>query len=65
MEEGKRLCFRGDRRVGAGRRKQERALAQQVTEYLNDVDREQAIFREGRRITLNVEKLAQFLKGVA
>ena len=41
------------------------ASRQQVTEYLNDFDREQAIFREGRRIILNVEKLAHLLQRMA
>jgi hypothetical protein len=50
---------------GRGSTRAGEALAQLVAEYLNDFDREQAIFREGRRITLNVEKLAQFLIGVA
>jgi CRP/FNR family transcriptional regulator, cyclic AMP receptor protein len=41
------------------------ASRQQVTEYLNNFDREKIIFREGRRIIINVEKLAKILDGAA
>jgi CRP/FNR family transcriptional regulator, cyclic AMP receptor protein len=37
------------------------ASRQQVTEYLNNFDREKIIFREGRRIIVNIEKLAKIL----
>jgi CRP-like cAMP-binding protein len=37
------------------------ASRQQVTEYLNDFDREKLIFREGRRIIINVERLRKIL----
>jgi len=37
------------------------ASRQQVTEYLNSFDREKIIFREGRRIIVNIEKLAKIL----
>jgi CRP-like cAMP-binding protein len=38
------------------------ASRQQVTEYLNDFDREKIIFREGRRITVNVSELRKILE---
>jgi len=41
------------------------ASRQQVTEYLNNFDREKIIFREGRRIIVNIEKLAKILEGAA
>lgn len=41
------------------------ASRQQVTEYLNNFDREKIIFREGRRIIVSVEKLAKILQGLA
>lgn len=41
------------------------ASRQQVTEYLNNFDREKIIFREGRRIIVNIEKLGKILKGLA
>jgi CRP/FNR family transcriptional regulator, cyclic AMP receptor protein len=37
------------------------ASRQQVTEYLNDFDREKIIFREGRQITVNVRELQKIL----
>jgi CRP-like cAMP-binding protein len=37
------------------------ASRQQVTEYLNNFDREKIIFREGRRIIVNIEKLDKIL----
>jgi CRP/FNR family cyclic AMP-dependent transcriptional regulator len=40
------------------------ASRQQVTEYLNNFDREKIIFREGRRIIVNVERLGKILGGV-
>ena len=40
------------------------ASRQQVTEYLNHFDREKIIFREGRRIIINTEKLGQILSGL-
>jgi CRP/FNR family cyclic AMP-dependent transcriptional regulator len=40
------------------------ASRQQVTEYLNNFDRERIIFREGRRIIVNTERLGKILKGV-
>lgn len=41
------------------------ASRQQVTEYLNNFDREKIIFREGRRIIVNIERLENILKGLA
>lgn len=41
------------------------ASRQQVTEYLNDFDREKIIFREGRRIIVSIEKLGKILQGLA
>src|SRR5215510_9208562 len=41
------------------------ASRQQVTEYLNSFDREKIIFRDGRRIIVNVEKLGKILNDVA
>ena len=41
------------------------ASRQQVTEYLNSFDREKIIFREGRRIIVNIEKLKKILEGAA
>jgi CRP/FNR family transcriptional regulator, cyclic AMP receptor protein len=41
------------------------ASRQQVTEYLNCFDREKIIFREGRRIIVNIEKLRKILNDVA
>ena len=41
------------------------ASRQQVTEYLNNFDREKIIFREGRRIIVNIEKLGRTLNDVA
>jgi CRP/FNR family transcriptional regulator len=41
------------------------ASRQQVTEYLNNFDREKIIFREGRRIIVNIERLAKILDGSA
>jgi CRP-like cAMP-binding protein len=38
------------------------ASRQQVTEYLNEFDREKIIFREGRRITVNVGRLRKILE---
>jgi CRP-like cAMP-binding protein len=40
------------------------ASRQQVTEYLNNFDREKIIFREGRRIIVNVERLRKILEGL-
>jgi CRP-like cAMP-binding protein len=40
------------------------ASRQQVTEYLNNFDRERIIFREGRRIIVNTERLGKILEGV-
>jgi CRP-like cAMP-binding protein len=37
------------------------ASRQQVTEYLNNFDREKIIFREGRRIIVNIERLRKIL----
>ncbi|MGB7949427.1 MAG: hypothetical protein WCH75_17195 [Candidatus Binatia bacterium] len=65
MEEGKRLASAEIGEWAARVDESRRGPRAAVAEYLNDVNREKAIFREGRRITLNVEKLAQFLKGVA
>jgi CRP/FNR family transcriptional regulator, cyclic AMP receptor protein len=41
------------------------ASRQQVTEYLNNFDREKVIFREGRRIIVNIERLGKILEGFA
>lgn len=41
------------------------ASRQQVTEYLNDFDREKIIFRDGRRIIVNIERLGKILEGSA
>lgn len=41
------------------------ASRQQVTEYLNNFDREKIIFREGRRIIVNPERIQNILKGSA
>ena len=41
------------------------ASRQQVTEYLNSLDHEKIIFREGRRIIVNPERLENILKGSA
>jgi len=41
------------------------ASRQQVTEYLNNFDREKIIFREGRRIIVNIERLDKILEGSA
>ncbi|HEY6364383.1 MAG TPA: Crp/Fnr family transcriptional regulator [Candidatus Binatia bacterium] len=41
------------------------ASRQQVTEYLNNFDREKIIFREGRRIIVNIERLRKILEGSA
>jgi CRP/FNR family cyclic AMP-dependent transcriptional regulator len=41
------------------------ASRQQVTEYLNNFDREKIIFREGRRIIVNIERLGKILDGSA
>ena len=41
------------------------ASRQQVTEYLNNFDREKIIFREGRRIIVNIEGLEKILEGMA
>jgi CRP-like cAMP-binding protein len=41
------------------------ASRQQVTEYLNNFDREKIIFRDGRRIIVNIEKLGKILNDVA
>jgi CRP-like cAMP-binding protein len=38
------------------------ASRQQVTEYLNDFDREKIIFRDGRRIIVNAERLRKILE---
>lgn len=40
------------------------ASRQQVTEYLNNFDREKVIFREGRRIIVNIERLGKILEGL-
>jgi CRP/FNR family transcriptional regulator len=37
------------------------ASRQQVTEYLNEFDREKIIFREGRRIIVNLERLRKVI----
>ena len=39
------------------------ASRQQVTEYLNTFDREKIIFRQGRRIIVNIERLGKILEG--
>jgi CRP-like cAMP-binding protein len=39
------------------------ASRQQVTEYLNNFDREKIIVREGRRIIVNIERLGKILEG--
>jgi CRP/FNR family cyclic AMP-dependent transcriptional regulator len=39
------------------------ASRQQVTEYLNTFDREKIIFRQGRRIIVNFERLGKILEG--
>jgi CRP/FNR family transcriptional regulator, cyclic AMP receptor protein len=39
------------------------ASRQQVTEYLNNFDREKIIVREGRRIIVNTERLGKILEG--
>jgi CRP-like cAMP-binding protein len=39
------------------------ASRQQVTEYLNTFDREKIIFRQGRRIIVNLERLGKILEG--
>jgi CRP-like cAMP-binding protein len=41
------------------------ASRQQVTEYLNEFDRDRIIFRDGRRIIIDPEKLQKILKVVA
>ena len=41
------------------------ASRQQVTEHLNNFDRDKTIFRDGRRIIIDTERLGQILKGVA
>ncbi len=41
------------------------ASRQQVTEYLNNFDREKIIFREWRRIIVNIEGLEKILEGMA
>jgi CRP/FNR family cyclic AMP-dependent transcriptional regulator len=41
------------------------ASRQQVTEYLNEFDHDRIIFRAGRRIIVDPEKLQQILKDVA
>ena len=41
------------------------ASRQQVTEYLNNFDREKIIFRDGRRIIVNMERLGKILEGLA
>ena len=38
------------------------ASRQQVTEYLNNFDREKIIFRDGRRIIVNMERLGKILE---
>ena len=38
------------------------ASRQQITEYLNIFDRERIIFREGRRIIVNIERIGKILK---
>jgi CRP-like cAMP-binding protein len=40
------------------------ASRQQVTEYLNNFDREKIICREGRRIIVNIERLGKILEGL-
>jgi CRP-like cAMP-binding protein len=41
------------------------ASRQQVTEYLNEFNRDRIIFRDGRRIIIDPEKLQKILKVVA
>jgi CRP/FNR family transcriptional regulator, cyclic AMP receptor protein len=41
------------------------ASRQQVTEYLNEFDHDRIIFRAGRRIIIDPEKLQQILKVIA
>jgi CRP-like cAMP-binding protein len=41
------------------------ASRQQVTEYLNNFDREHIISRDGRRIIINVKNLRKVLDGSA
>lgn len=41
------------------------ASRQQVTEYLNNFDRDKIISREGRRIIVNLEKIRKVLEGPA
>ena len=41
------------------------ASRQQVTEYLNSFDREKIIFREGRRIIVNIERLGKIMERAA
>jgi hypothetical protein len=41
------------------------AWRQQVTEYLNEFNRDRIIFRDGRRIIIAPEKLQKILKVVA
>jgi CRP/FNR family transcriptional regulator len=41
------------------------ASRQQVTEYLNNFDREKIIFREGRKIIVNIERLSKILEAPA
>ena len=41
------------------------ASRQQVTEYLNSFDREKIIFRDGRRIIVNIERVEKILEGSA
>jgi CRP-like cAMP-binding protein len=38
---------------------------QQVTEYLNEFDHDRIVFRDGRRIIIDPEKLQKVLKAVA
>jgi DNA-binding GntR family transcriptional regulator len=38
------------------------ASRQQVTEYLNEFDREKIILREGRRIIVNLKSLRQVIE---
>jgi CRP-like cAMP-binding protein len=40
------------------------ASRQHVTEYLNEFNRDRMIFRDGRRIIIDPEKLQKFLKVV-
>ena len=41
------------------------ASRQQVTEYLNHFDRDKIIFREGRRIIVNLQELNKILQGAS